>query len=383
LATSVERQEVEAAARQPARLASVDALRGFDMFWIIGGDALFQSVAVLASLAPLTWAADQMTHAEWDGFTFYDLIFPLFVFVSGVTLPYSLGRRLEAGTPRRQLVWPIVRRGLILVLLGVVYNNGLFRMWLSDMRYPSVLGRIGLAGMGAGLIVLFTGLRGRVLWLVGLLVGYWLALAVIPVPGVGAGQLSAEGSLVGWVDRALVPGQLFGGVHDPEGLLSTVPAVGSALAGALAGDFLRRAGRSGSGSGAADCLALAGAGAAAVAAGATWGVWFPVNKNLWTSSFVLVTAGLSLALLALFHYLIDVRGWQRWSKFFAVIGVNSILIYFAGRVIDFGYATNFFLAGPLSHVGEDLAAVLWWTGFVAIEWLFLWFLDRRHLYLKV
>lgn len=362
-----------------ARLASLDALRGFDMFWIIGGDALVVSWAELTHWRAANWAAGQMEHVAWDGFHLYDLIFPLFVFLSGVAMPFSLSRRVERGDDRRALVLHAVKRGLILVGLGVFYNNGLFRMGLGEMRYPSVLGRIGLAYTGAALIVLFTGMKGQVRWLVGLLVGYWLALRFVPVPGFGAGDLTEAGSLVGWVDRALVPGQLFLGDHDPEGLLSTLPAIGSALAGALCGHLLRR----GDWTPERKTVALLGAGAASVAAGALWHPWFPVNKNLWTSSFVLVTAGLSMLLLGVFYYLIDGRGWKRWAFPLQVIGANSILIYLAGRLIDFGRPVDFFLGGLMGHLSEPASAVVFWLGFIVVEWVFLWVLYRRRIFLKI
>ncbi len=362
------------------RLASLDALRGFDMFWIIGGDALVVSWANLTQWRTANWAAGQMEHVAWDGFHLYDLIFPLFVFLSGVAMPFSLSRRVERGDNRQALVLHAVKRGLILVALGVIYNNGLFQMGLGEMRYPSVLGRIGLAYTGAAVIVLFTGVKGQVRSLVGLLVGYWLALRFIPVPGgIGAGHLTQEGSLAGWVDRALVPGQLFLGDHDPEGLLSTLPAIASALAGALCGHLLRRPDWSPE----RKTLALLGAGAASVAAGAAWHPWFPVNKNLWTSSFVLVTAGLSILLLAVFYYLIDGRGWKRWAFPLQVIGANSILIYLAGRLIDFGRPVDFFLGGLLRNLSEDAGAVVFWIGFIVVEWVFLLVLYRRRIFLKV
>ncbi len=219
--------------------------------------------------------------------------------------------------------------------------------------------------------MLFTGVRGQARALVGLLVGYWLALRFVPVPGFGAGDLGEAGSLVGLVDRTLVPGQLFLGDHDPEGLLSTLPAIGTALSGALCGHLLRRADLTAE----RKTLLLLGAGTAAVAAGILWHPWFPVNKNLWTSSFVLVTSGLSMLALAVFFYVIDGRGWRRWSFPLQVIGANSILIYLAGHVIDFGYATNFFLGGLLGHLSEEAGAVLFWIGFLVVEWLFLWALS--------
>jgi predicted acyltransferase len=219
------------------------------------------------------------------------------------------------------------------------------------------------------------------MWFVGLLVGYWAAMKLIPVPGFGAGDLTMDGSLAGYVDRMLLPGRLYRGVHDPEGLLSTIPAISTALLGAFAGTLLRR-----------DlpgvtrqrkALILAGAGVAGLLLGYLWGFAFPINKNLWSSSFVLFAGGWSLLLLALFYAVIDVWGYTKWAFFFVVIGMNSILIYMAGRFIDFAYTTDFFFKGLLSPLGEPVQRVLWWTGFVLVEWAFLYFLYRKKTFLRV
>jgi predicted acyltransferase len=305
----------------------------------------------------------------------------LFLFIAGVAMPFSLSRRLERGDDARTLTLHVVRRGLLLVVLGVIYNNGLFRTTLAETRFPSVLGRIGLAYMFAALIVLHTRLRGQVAWFIGLLLGYWAAMKLIPVPGFGAGQLTVEGSLAAYIDRALIPGRLHLQVHDPEGLLSTVPAISTALLGVFAGRLLRVDRSRLSRERKAACLA--GAGAACLVLGYAWGFLFPINKNLWSSSFVLFAGGWSLLLLALFYWVIDVRGHKRWSFFFVVIGANSILIYMAGRFIDFAYTTDFFFAGVLSPLHGELGRLLWWVGFLLVEWAFLYFFYRKKTFLRV
>ncbi|MFQ5738850.1 MAG: acyltransferase family protein [Acidobacteriota bacterium] len=364
-----------------SRLVSLDALRGFDMFWIIGGEGVFHALAKWSGWSLALWASHQLHHVKWNGFVFYDMIFPLFLFIAGAAMPFSLTKRLERGENKQKLMFHVVRRGLVLVLLGIIYNNGLFRVALGEMRYPSVLGRIGLAYLLAALIVLNTRLRGQVLWFGGLLLGYWAAMMWIPVPGYGAGQLTLDGSLVAYLDRLLVPGKLYLGVHDPEGLLSTIPAISTALLGAFAGYLLRRdfpgvtRGRK--------ALLLVGAGIACLVLGRLWGLTFPINKNLWTSSFVLYAGGWSLLLLALFYAVIDVWGKKQWSFFFVVIGMNSILIYMAGSLIDFGYTTDFFLKGLLQPLSAAAQAIFWWIGFILVEWLFLYFLYRKKLFLRV
>jgi len=351
------------------------------MFWIIGGEGIFHALAALTGWPIAVWASHQLEHVAWNGFVFYDMIFPLFLFIAGVAMPFSLGKRMERGEDKGKLMRHVVRRGLILVVLGIIYNNGLFRVPFEEMRFPSVLGRIGLAYMFAGLIFLNTRLRGQVLWFTGLLLGYWAAMMLIPVPGFGAGYLTMEGSLAGYIDRLLVPGRLYLGVHDPEGLFSTIPAISTALLGGFAGYLLRHefAGVTM----ARKALYLAGAGLSCLALGLTWDLVFPINKNLWTSSFTLFAGGWSLLLLALFYLIIDVWEWKKWAFFFVVIGMNSITIYMAGSLIDFGYTTDFFLKGLLQPINPALAEIFWWIGFILVEWAFLYFLYRKKLFLRV
>ena len=198
----------EPASTSSRRLHSLDALRGFDMLWIMGGDSWIHALAELTGWSVAIWGAMQMEHMAWDGFRFYDMIFPLFLFIAGVAMPFSLTRRLERGDNKRKLMGHVIRRGLILVVLGIIYNNSLFQFAWDEMRYPSVLGRIGLAYLFAGLIVLNTQWRSQGYWFVGLLLGYWAAMMWIPVPGHGAGQLTIEGNLASYLDRLLLPGRL-------------------------------------------------------------------------------------------------------------------------------------------------------------------------------
>ena len=356
------------------RLRSLDALRGFDMFWIVGGNAVFAAWAGANDWKVLDWIAGQLHHAEWDGFTFWDLIFPLFLFIAGVAMPFSLTRRVDAGADRAALRRHVVRRGLTLVLLGMVYN-GLFELDFAQQRYPSVLGRIGLAYLGAGLIVLHTQARGQVLWIVGLLLGYWAALAWIPVPGFGAGDLRPGHTLTDWIDRQLIPGRLHREVRDPEGLLATLPAVGTALLGVLSGHWLRRPEPSGT----RKALVLFIAGALCLGLGALWERLLPLNKNLWSSSFVLWTGGWSLLLLASFYLVIDVWGWRRWSFFFVVIGMNAITIYMLAAFVDFqGVAEVLF-----APARERLHPALFAGGGLALAWALLYWMYRRRLFLRI
>jgi predicted acyltransferase len=368
---------------QPApvrRLLSLDALRGFDMFWIIGGEEIFHVLAKTTGWAWAIFMADQFTHVDWNGFRPYDCIFPLFLFLAGVSTPYSLGSRLDRGDDRGAMVRKIITRGLILVLLGVLYNNGLFTKPLAEMRFPSVLARIGLGGMFAQLIYVYVrNERVRYGIFAGILLLYWGLLMLVPVPGFGAGNLTMEGSLVGYVDRLVMPGRLYKVVHDPEGLLSTLPAIATGLLGVFAGTVLRHKHVSDS----RKLQRLALAGVVCVALGWLWNTVFPVNKNLWTSSFVLVAGGWSLLALSLFYWIIDIKQWRWWTFFFVVIGMNSILIYLAGEVIDFEHTAHFLFGGLLSFFSDPIRAVGAVIAFLAVKWAFLYFLYKKNVFLRV
>ncbi|TWU23797.1 acyltransferase family protein [Bythopirellula polymerisocia] len=361
-----------------ARLKSLDALRGFDMFWIIGGGAIVHEAAQLTKWSWLEWMSGQLHHPEWHGFTFYDLIFPLFLFLAGVSMPYSFEKRLYRGDSKKLLYRHVLLRGLALVVLGWVYN-GLLNFDWENLRYPSVLGRIGLAYLFAALIVLNADTRGCLLWIAGLLVGYWAALKFIPVPGFGAGDLTPGHTFTDYVDRLLIPGKmLYPGKRDPEGLLGTIPAIATALAGAVAGQFLKKAQYSG----AVKSLLMAAAGVACLVAAWLWNFEFPINKNLWTSSFVLHCAGWSLLLLALFYLVIDVWHIGGWSFFFVVIGSNSILIYLSQHMVDFSHTANSLFGGLISLTGQW--EPLWGTvAYLAVEWILLYVLYRNRIFLRV
>ncbi len=374
---------METPAPKSERLLSLDALRGFDLFWIVGGHAILTALFKLTEWGWLGAIDAQLKHVEWNGFRAYDLIFPLFLFMAGVSTPYSLTRRLTEGA-RGEVCRRIVQRGLILVLLGVVYNNGLQWKGLENMRFGSVLGRIGLAGMFAQLIFAFSFATPKRLWywLVGILLGYWAILSLGHAPGFAAGDLTMEGNFASYVDRLLLPGKLHKGIHDPEGLLAVLPAIGNALLGILAGLWLRRSAEEASGDRKAAGLALAGL--ALLAAGGLWSLVFPLNKNLWTSSFVLWTCGWGSLLLAFFYWTIDVRGWARGlGAFFAVIGMNSVLVYMASRFIDFSYTSKALFGGVAAFLPAAWASLLLAVGFFAVEWLFLWFLKEKKVFLKV
>jgi len=373
-------QSTAAALAQPSqRLYSLDALRGFDMFWIIGGEEFFHSLAKITGSPFWETLSNQFDHPAWNGFHFYDLIFPMFLFIAGVATPYSVGRDLEKGVSRQKLLGRVIRRGLTLVILGIIYNNGLKIHPLSEVRFPSVLGRIGLAYMFANIIYLYTKPRGRMIWLAGLLIGYWLLLAFTSAPGFPRGDLSMEGNFASYIDRNIIPGHLYLVIHDPEGLVSAIPAIGTGLMGILAGELLKNSPFTPSGK----ALRLAIAGAISIVLALVWNFVFPINKNLWTSSFVLLAGGLSLLFLSLFYYIIDVLGHRKWAFFFTVIGMNSILIYMSSRFINWKYATDGFFKWLDQLTGEPWNAFVWVFCFLAVKWALLYFLYKKKVFLRV
>lgn len=361
------------------RLYSLDALRGFDMFWIMGGEGIFHALAKATEWPLMQSLSFQFTHPEWHGFRVYDLIFPLFLFMAGVATPYSVGKELEKGKSRQQLLWRVVKRGLILVLFGIILNNGLEIKPLAEMRLPSVLGRIGLAYMFANIIYLYSSFRWQVIWFAGLLVGYWLLLLLNAAPGFPAGDLTMEGNFASWIDRNVIPGRLYLGIHDPEGLVSTIPAISTGLLGIFAGNLLKNGGLTMQ----RKTLYLLAGGVIALVLGQLWNLVFPINKNLWTSSFTLHAGGLSLILLAAFYYVIDVLEYKRWAFFFSVIGINSILIYMSGKFINWSYTNNAFFKWLGQLIGDPFNAVVLVITYLLIKWAFLYFLYKKRIFLRV
>lgn len=475
------------------RLTSLDALRGFDMFWIIGGDILFKTLVhreywpkfvqnaydAFRAHVPLGgWSlrhtvTEQLSHAEWEGFRFYDLIFPLFLFMAGVALPFSLGKLRERGEPLSHLYLRVLRRGIVLFILALIYNRLLQFTWLrfewadsgalnvgmvpDQIRWVGVLQRIAICSMLAGFIYLmFPRPRGQFLTLAAILVGYWAILAFVPTPAEGDAaqaekaapeketaadskkpttpldeaidkafperkmppEFSKEGNLSGYIDRKVLSktGFLQGrilrpyyGHGDNEGILSTLPAIGTALMGVLAAQWIR-----GSGTPLLKVGGLLGGGLVSLFAGWLWGFWlpvaqnlgkldpstvanldrfcFPIIKNLWTSTFVLWSGGWCLILLALFYLVIEIWRLKAWAFPFVVIGMNSITIYMAQVIIPFGTIAEFFvgkaaiggaaatglvrLVGPSGRILSPLSTLI-------CKWLFLLVLYKKKIFLRV
>jgi predicted acyltransferase len=363
------------------RVYSLDALRGFDMFWISGGDILMISLAAFTGWPIFNWAAEQMEHVAWNGFHFYDMIFPLFLFIAGVSMPYSIAKRKDRGESMSKIYTHLLIRLFLLLLLGIIHNRFL-QFDFENQRYASVLGRIGLGWFFAAVIMLNTNIRGQLLWFWGILLAYWAAMALIPVPGYGAGNFTQEGSLAGYVDRLLLPGRLYLGNHDPEGIFSTIPAISTALLGVLTGQLL--AGNIKKYSPFQKVMFLFAAGIICLILGKVWGIVFPINKNLWTSSFVLFAGGWSLLLLTVFYLIIDVWGFRKWSFFFVVIGLNSILIYMLnGGIMNFEQMGGYFFGGLAKLFSDPAGNVILISGSILCMWTFLYILYRNRIFLKI
>jgi predicted acyltransferase len=404
----MDKQQHINAIKTSTRLVSLDALRGFDMFWIVCGEYIFHGIAngimTTHSLTrnPVDWQiatsndlsvwesiaigiSNQLHHTPWNGFTFYDLIFPLFIFIAGVSMPFSFSNQLgKAGTnkaiAKKNIYRSLIKRTIILLLLGMIVNGALQFQGYENTRFASVLGRIALSCFFAAIIYLNCSLQKQLIWFGILLFGYWAAMTLIPVPGFGEGVLTAEGNLSAYVDRVLLPGKLHRTVYDPEGLLSTIPAIGTALLGVFTGQLIR----SEKFVPAKKTLLLAASGILLILAGLLWGITFPINKNIWTSSFVLYAGGWSMMLLVAFYYIIDVAGFKKWSMPFVWMGCNAILIYMAAHgIINFESTSEFLFSGLYTKTPGIWHSVFLWTGVVLIQFSVLYFLYKKKLFLKI
>jgi predicted acyltransferase len=367
------------------RLLSLDVFRGMT----VAGMTLVNN--------PGTWGAiySPLEHAEWHGWTPTDLVFPFFLFIVGVSITLALSRRVESVGSKRDLYVKIVRRTALIFGLGL-FLAGFPYFDLSTIRIPGVLQRIAVCYLCAALIFLHTDWRRQAYTAAGLLLGYWALMTLVPVPGYGPGDLgSKEWNLAAYVDRTVFGPHVWrqAKVYDPEGLLSTLPAVATTLAGVLTGHLLRSRRNH-----LEKVAAMFVAGAACVVAGWAWNYWFPVNKALWTSSYVLFTAGLALQLLACCYWLIDLKGYRRWAFPFVVFGTNALALYFVSglgaRLLDLVKLTgadgkpaslkavifqNLF-APWLAPANASLAFALC---FVLVFLLLMWPLYRRGIFIKV
>ena len=368
-----------------ARLMSLDLFRG----------------ATIAAMILVNNAGDERTtywplkHAEWNGWTPTDLVFPFFLFILGVAMAYSFSSRLKRGESRLALLRHVLWRGLILFTLGLFLNGFPNHYQLDSWQIYGVLQRIAICYVIAGTLALWTTKRTWIAVTLGCLAGYWIIMRYVPVPGFGVPThdmplLDPDRNLAAWLDRKLLAGHLYDVTRDPEGVISTIPAITTTLLGLLTGNWLRSV--------CSDKNKLRGmllAGVLGVLAGEVWNPWFPINKSLWTSSYVVFTAGAALICLSLCYWILDVQQWRgRWTKFFLVFGMNPIAAYVFGEVIA-DWIDRMSVRGGMTWqevIYQQLfaplaspyqASLLYAVSFVLMCWLAMWVLYRRRIFLKI
>ena len=363
-----------------SRLVSLDVFRGIT----IAGMVLVNN--------PGTWEHiyGPLRHAEWHGWTPTDLVFPFFLFIVGVAIALALGGRVERGGSKRDLYLKILKRTLIIFAIGIFLNGFPYFSPLSELRIPGVLQRIAVCYFFASIIFLNTRVRTQIIIAVALLLVYWILLAFVPAPGFMAGDLTKEGSLPSYVDRVVFGKHVWAQakVYDPEGLLSTIPALVTAMIGVLTGSWLRT-----EKSRIEKAAGMFVAGAVLVAIGWSWNSFFVINKALWTSSYVLFTGGLALQFLAFCYWLIDIKGYRRWAKPFEIFGLNAIALYVGAALMANlfglipvggqplgGWIYENLFASWLSPVNASLAFAI---SFVLVWLFFMWLLYRRKIFLKI
>lgn len=357
------------------RVASLDALRGFDMFWIIGGDEIYKALAKATDSGFLKALLPQFEHT-WSRFGFYDLIMPLFLFVVGAVMPFSFAKRLAKDNGKRKLYLHIVARAVILFFLGMAASGNLLDYDLSKLHiYYNALQSIAVGYFIASIIMLNMKLPWQIATTAALLLLYWVLMTFVPVPGYGAGVFTEQGNLAVYIDK-LILGRFQQGVSWTY-VLGSMNFVSLVMLGIFAGYILR----SGT-SKRTKLLRLVAVGATCTILGKVWNIWFPINNHLRTSSMVLFGGGLSYLLLALFYLLIDIRGFKRWAFGFIVIGSNALAVYMAVELFDFRLVADVFVGGLTKWLGpwNDFAR---WTGSVTILWLIMYWMYKKKSFIKI
>jgi predicted acyltransferase len=424
-APEVEVQEQRPVAATPTtqRLMSIDALRGFDMFWIVGADSLVYALHHLSENRATSFLAYQLDHAEWEGFHFYDLIFPLFVFISGVSIVFSLTRIIQQHG-RAQAIMRVMRRSVLLFILALVYSGGASNSW-PDIRLLGVLNRIALCYLFGGTIFCLVPWRGMIAIAVSLLLGYWALMAWVPIRDIRLAKypdkdhvLAANDiermyaergtrdaaaifySTTNWVtgkydkgynlanhlDFQYLPGRRWDFYWDPEGCLSTMPAICTCLLGIFAGLLLRN----GNVCDERKVIYLISFGAAGVLLGFLWGTEFPVVKKIWTSSYVLIAGGYSAILLGAFYYVVDILKFQKWCQPFVWMGMNSITIYMTKNFLggSFSRLASRLVGGDVEtyinkYIATGLGEVVLSITSLLLAFWFMHFLYRRKIFLRL
>ena len=358
------------------RVVSVDALRGFDMFWIAGGAPFVMEFFKLFAKPLPPWLAGQFEHTPWVGFNFWDLIMPLFLFIVGVAMPFSIGKRVEQGDSRRSIYRKVTYRVVVLWVLGMVAQGHLLLFTFGNFQiYSNTLQSIAAGYLIASIALGEMPVRWQAGLAAALLVVYWALMRFVPVPGFGPGVITPQGNLAMWVDTVIL-GRFRDGTNYTW-ILSSLGFGATTLMGVLAGHLLR-----GPKSKQRKVLLLAASGVACLFAGWLWSFEFPIIKPIWTSSMVLWSGGWCLLLLALFYYVIDVLGYRRWAFFFIVYGMNAIVAYIAPDIISFKAISHTLFAGLATHLaifGNFLLA----AGALGLLWAGLYYMFRKKTFVRI
>ncbi len=360
------------------RIVSVDVLRGFDMFWIVGGAGFFMAILKLMGGRIEQIFLPQLEHVEWEGFHFYDLIFPLFVFIIGMSVVFSL-QKIMTAKGKKAAYNRLIRRTLLLFLLGIIYYGGM-KGGFQNIRLGGVLQRLALCYFFAGMLFIHFRTRGLLIAFSLLLLGYWAWLSFIPVPGLGRTSFAMGVNWTNWIDAHYLPLRKIHGTWENQGILSTFPAVASALLGIFASQVLlnKSIGEM------KKVYYFIGGGVVLVIAGYLWGLQFPIIKKIWTSSYVLVAGGYSFILLGLFYLVLDVWKIQKWAVPLVWIGMNPITIYMARNIVDFNALARRFVGGELqTMLGEDVGYLLMTAVSLALSFAVVRFLFKRKIFIRI
>jgi predicted acyltransferase len=364
------------AVEKSQRVISIDALRGFDMFWICGGAAIFASLQKISDNPATAFISNQLKHASWEGFTFEDIIMPLFMFIVGAAMVFSFDKRQSQGLARLYL--HVLKRFAILFILGMIYQGRLLDFdWSTLYFYNNTLQAIAVGYLGASLIMLLK-VRSQIVVTIGLLMLYWALMKFAAVPAHGAGVLTAEGNFAAYIDNLVLGSHRHG--KEYTWILSSLVFIVTVMIGAFAGQLLRS-----DKSGSMKTLCLLGFGIGCLAAGYLWSFECPIIKKIWTSSFTLVSGGYCLLLLAMFYWVIDVVGFKKWAFAFVVIGSNAIAVYMVAagsRFVDFQAIAAKLIYGLNKWVGPWASFMEAATGFL-IMWLILWWMYRKKTFIKI
>lgn len=357
------------------RILSIDALRGFDMFWIAGGEGIFKSLDLVYHNSTTQMINTQLDHVEWLGFRFYDIIMPLFLFIVGVAMPFSFSKRLAAGDSKGKIIMHVFKRALALWILGMLVQGNLLSYSFSEFHfYANTLQAIAAGYFISALVILYTKGLTQLVITAGLMLLYWMVMAFLPVPG-GAGVYKPAQNAALFIDKLLLGSHQDGTTY--TWILSSLNFAATVMLGIFSGYLLRSAF-----SGLKKVLYLTLFALGCFLLAVLWNPVHPIIKHIWTGSFVLYAGSFSIGLLALFYLIIDVLKISAWSRFFVIIGANAIVAYMAWHLFDFRHISDIFIHGLEQYTGNWYEFLRNLGAFSAL-FLLLWYLFKKKIFLKV